>query len=275
MKSQPAPPARRAALATLAAAFLVAAPLPVAAQTEGAPDAWQFELTPYLFGAGLNGTTGVRTGLGSVTSDINLSFSDLLENLDSGFMALFVAQKDKWSFGVEGVYFKIEDEGAKSWQGPLGNSSTGALEATMTEQVYQLTAGYLVSGGRTKVNILGAARYTRLDADLNLVATIGNPLLPDGSRSVSGDESWWDPVIGISVIAPFAEHWSFAGYADVGGFGVGSDVTWQAIAGVDWQFSESLAARFGYRYLYQDFDDDGFIWDMAAQGVYLGLGIGF
>lgn len=262
----------RAAVALAALAGLATSPAHAA---PAAPDAWQFELTPYLFGAGLNGTTGVRTGLGSVTSDINLSFSDLLENLDSGFMALFVASKGQWSFGVEGVYFKLKDEGAKTWQGPLGNSSTGTLEATMTEQVYQLSAGYLVSGGRTKVKLLGAARYTRLDADLNLVVTTGPSLLPDGSRSVSGDESWWDPVIGVSVIAPFAEHWSFAGYADVGGFGVGSDVTYQVIAGVDWQFSESLAARAGYRYLYQDFEEGGFIWDMAAQGVYLGLGIGF
>ncbi|MCK7577560.1 MAG: hypothetical protein MZV65_18315 [Chromatiales bacterium] len=41
-----------------------------------------------------------------------------------------------------------------------------------------------------------------------------------------------DPVIGIRVIAPFAEHWSFVGYADIGGFGMGSDITYQVIAGV-------------------------------------------
>jgi hypothetical protein len=26
---------------------------------------------------------------------------------------------------------------------------------------------------------------------------------------------------------------------------------------------------------YQDYENDGFVWDMAAHGFYLGLGIGF
>lgn len=257
--------------ATMAAATLIGLATTSAQAASPTPDTWQYKLTPYLFGAGLKGTTGVR----GVTTDLDVSFSDILENLDAGFMALFVARKGDWSFSLEGVYLKLEDEVAKSWQGPLGNSNTADLEATMTEQIYQLSASYLVYNARTRVDVVGGLRYTRLGADVNLAVTTGAPLLPDGSRGASGDESWWDPVIGVSVIAPFAEHWSFVGYADYGGFGVGSDKTYQAIAGVDWQFAKSFAARFGYRYLYQDYENNGFVWDMAAQGVYLGLGIDF
>ena len=75
------------------------------------------ELTPYIFGAGLNGTTGISTGLGNVTTDVDMSFSDVLDNLDSGFMMMFEARKDLWSFGIDGVYFKIKNEVAKSWAG--------------------------------------------------------------------------------------------------------------------------------------------------------------
>jgi len=82
-------------------------------------------------------------------------------------------------------------------------------------------------------------------------------------------------VIGIRFIAPFAEHWSFVGYADIGGFGVGSDVTYQVIAGVNWQFSRTFAAKAGYRYFYQDYENNGFVWDMTSDGFYAGLGIGF
>jgi hypothetical protein len=74
---------------------------------------------------------------------------------------------------------------------------------------------------------------------------------------------------------PLAERWSFVGYADVGGFGVGSDVTYQTIVGVNWQLSKTFATKFGYRYMYQDYAKDNFVWDMAAHGFYLGLGIGF
>lgn len=244
-----------------------------AAQTEAPSDAgaWQFELTPYLLGAGLNGTTGV----GGVTSHVDKSFGDIVENLDAGFMAMFLASKGRWTFGVDGVYFRIRNEGADSWQGPLGNTGTGSLEATVTEQLYQLTSGYRVLDEHTKVDVLGAARYTQLDTELNLVVTTGSPLLPDGSRSISGTESWWDPVIGARVLVPLAEAWTLAGYADIGGFGVGSDLTYQLLAGVNWQFSRSVAAKAGYRYLYQDYQNGGFVWDMKASGFYLGAGFRF
>jgi opacity protein-like surface antigen len=99
--------------------------------------------------------------------------------------------------------------------------------------------------------------------------------LPDGSRSVSARESWWDPVIGVRVLVPLAEAWTLVGYADIGGFGVGSDLTYQLLAGVNWQFARSVSAKVGYRYFYQDYEQDGFIWDMAASGFYLGAGFKF
>jgi opacity protein-like surface antigen len=234
-------------------------------------DEWQFEITPYLFGSALTGTTGV----GGVTADVDMSFGDLLNNLDSGFMAMAEARKGPWGFAFDGVYFRLKNEQTSSWQGPGGiGSATGDLEATMTEQIYQLAVMYRLMDAAIKIDAVGAGRYTQLDTDLNLVVTTG-PLLPGGTYNLSASESWWDPVIGVRVIAPFAEHWSFVGYADIGGFGVGSKITYQVIAGVNWQISNTFATKAGYRYFYQDYENNGFVWNMAAHGLYLGLGIGF
>jgi opacity protein-like surface antigen len=242
------------------------------AQDPSAPgDAWQFEVTPYIFGAALEGTTGVNR----VTADVDLGFDEILDNLDSGFMAMFEARKGPWGFGLDGVYFRLQDEQTGSWQGPGGiGSATGDLEASMTEQIYQLAVMYRLLNESTRLDLIGAARYTQLDTDLDLVVTTG-PLLPGGTRDLSASESWWDPVIGIRVIAPFAEQWSFVGYADIGGYGDGSDITYQLIAGANWQFADAFTAKAGYRYYYQDYEDNGFVWDMAAQGAYLGLGFIF
>jgi hypothetical protein len=259
---------RQAALIAATLAGLVVVPLTAAASTT---DAWQFEVTPYLFGAAMTGTVGV----GGVSADVDASFGDIMDNFDSGFMMMIEARKGLWGFGFDGIYFKLKDQKTSSWQGPGGiGSATGDLEATMTEQVYQLAVMYRLSDAAIKIDAIGAARYTQLDTDLNLVTTTG-PLLPGGTRSLSASESWWDPVIGIRVIAPFAENWSFVGYADVGGFGMGSDITYQAIAGVNWQVSKTFTAKAGYRYFYQDYENDGFVWNMASHGLYLGLGIGF
>jgi opacity protein-like surface antigen len=252
---------------------LVLAALATAARSEDAKgDAWQFEVTPYVFGAGLRGTTGV----GPITADVDSSFGDILKHFDSGLMAAAEARKGPWVFAFDGVYFRLKDQATRSWQGPGGiGSATGDLEATVSQLVYQLAVGYRVMDTSSiKLDVIGAGRYTRLETDLNLVTTTG-PLLPGGTRSVSGSADWWDPVIGFRVILPFAEHWSFMGYGDVGGFGVGSKITYQAIAGVNWEFAKSFTAKAGYRYMYQDYDKNNFLWNIAAHGAYIGLGIAF
>ena len=98
-------------------------------------------------------------------------------------------------------------------------------------------------------------------------------LLPDGSREVGRKDDWWDAAIAVRVVAPFANKWNFAGYADIGAGG--SDLTYQLLAGVNWQFGNTLSAKFGYRLLYQDYTKDDIKWDMTTSGVYAGLGIRF
>jgi len=252
---------------------LALAALAAAARAEDAKgDDWRFEVTPYVFGAGLRGTTGV----GPISADVDSSFGDILKHFDSGLMAAAEARKGPWVLAFDGVYFRLKDQATRSWQGPAGiGSATGDLEATVSQLVYQLAVGYRVMDtSTTKLDAIGAARYTRLDTDLNLVTTTG-PLLPGATRSVSGSADWWDPVVGFRVILPFADRWSFMGYGDVGGFGVGSKITYQMIAGVNWEFAKSFTAKLGYRYMYQDYDKNNFLWKIAAHGAYIGLGIAF
>ena len=252
-----------AALATLALGISTAI-----AQVAPARE-WRFELTPYLFGASLSGTTGTS----NVRANVDMGFDDILDNLDAGFMAMFEARKGKWGFGLDGVYFKLKDERARTWQGPGGiGTATGELQATMTQQIYQLWSGYRIVDGRGTTDLVGAARYTQLDSDLDLVTTTGG-LLPGNARALSGGKSWWDAVIGVRSVTPFAERWEFVSYADIGAGG--SDFTYQFLLGVNWQAAKALKVKGGYRYFYQDYEDGGFVWDMAAHGLYLGLGIGF
>jgi hypothetical protein len=232
---------------------------------------WQFEFVPYLFAAGVNGTTGVL----GVTADIDVPVEKLVNQLDSAFMGTFEARRENWLFALDAFYVRLEGQLSGSWRGPLGiGSATGNLETTVKQQIYQPSVGYRVVDDRTTLDIVGAARYTQIDNELNLVVTTGG-LLPGGTRSISASKSWWDPVVGARVTVPFAENWSMVGYVDVGGFGVGSDLTYQAIAGANWQFAKDFSAKAGYRYLHQDFEEDGFVWDMALQGFYFGLGIRF
>jgi len=242
---------------------------PAVADEGSADDKWQFEITPYLFAAAMNGTTAIR----GISADVDMSFSDIAERLDSAFMIYMTARKNDWIYSFDAIYFKIADQGSNSWQGPLGNTSTAQLNVAMTQQNYSLSAGRRVLNEKTKVDVLGGARYTGLDTDLKLAFTSGPDLLPDGSRSVSAKESWWDAAIAVRVAMPIASKWDLTGYADVGAGG--SDLTYQLLAGLNWQFSKVVSAKIGYRYFYQDYQKGDFKWDMTNSGGYLGVGFRF
>ena len=232
---------------------------------------WQYEVTPYLLGAALDGTVGVK----GVTTELDASFSDILDNLDAGFMGYFTASKGPWMFGLEGVYMKLESDPVTSVVGPGGVVSVdGELDVTNRMYVAQATAGYSVLDDRTRLTLFGAVRWTKLDADMSVKVQFDPAIVfPGGSASASGDESWTDGVVGAQVVHPLTDHVALTGYADVGAGG--SDLTYQFMGGVNWEFAKDFTAKAGYRYLYWDYGNDGTVWDMTASGLYLGLGIKF
>jgi hypothetical protein len=147
--------------------------------SHAADDEWQFEVTPYLLAAGLDGTVGAR----GVTAEMDVSFSDIWDNLDAGFMGLFTARRGPWTFGLEAVYMKLEDEAAKSATGPFGQvTASGALAMTSSLYVYQGSVGYRVVDDTVKVDLIGALRYTRLDLDLKVQRATDPGIVFPGGR---------------------------------------------------------------------------------------------
>lgn len=260
---------RSFASAALAAVCLGVSTSPSA--TAADTDSWRFEVTPYLLGARMDGTVGVR----GYTTDVDASFDEILDHLDAGFMGLFTAQKGPWSFGFEAVYMKLEDGNSGGVTGPGGVVSVnGQLDVTSRLYVYQGTVGYRVLDRGTQVDVLGAVRYTDLDVDLDVAAQFTpGVVFPGGARSAGGSEGWADVVVGARILHPLTDQVALLGYVDVGGGG--SDLTYQFIGGVNWEFTKNFVAKIGYRYLYWDYENNGTVWDMAARGPYLGLGIRF
>jgi len=236
-------------------------------------DEWNFELTPYLFASGLKGEVGIR----GVTADIDMSFNDIMDSLDAGFMGLATAQKGRWVFAVEGVYSKLSGEGSKSVTGPGGRVDVkGALDLTNEMSIYSGTVGYRVLDEKTRLDVLGGFRYTRLEVDVDVAITAafaGGSPFRSLALSADGSESWTDAFVGVHAIHPISENVDLLGYVDVGGGN--SDSTYMVTAGVNWEFKEDYIAKLGYRVLDQDYEDNDFKWDMKLSGMYMGLGIRF
>ncbi|MGS0683061.1 hypothetical protein ACVBIL_18120 [Shewanella sp. 125m-7] len=70
---------------------------------------WQFEISPYLWVVNQQGQTGYTNRNGQpVVVDIDMSFSEIFENLDGTVLANFQASKGNWNMWVDLVYMKLK-----------------------------------------------------------------------------------------------------------------------------------------------------------------------
>ncbi|WP_218280446.1 hypothetical protein [Verrucomicrobium spinosum] len=65
------------------------------------------------------------------------------------------------------------------------------------------------------------------------------------------------------------------GKADVGGFGISSDLAWQAYAALGCHLNKRTVLELGYKYMSVDYTSGGFTNDMRTSGVLLNLGLKF
>jgi hypothetical protein len=92
---------------------------------------------------------------------------------------------------------------------------------------------------------------------------------------VSGRADWVDPFVGVRGRYQLSPKFYVAGKADIGGFGVSSNLVWQVYGGVGWQMSKRTALELGYKYFAVDYSDGGFTYDVANSGVMTAFSIKF
>lgn len=232
---------------------------------------WQYEFTPYFWGSGMKGH--VQGGsLPNITVDA--SFSDILDVLDFGLMGAFEARKDRWVVLLDAIYMKLSAGGAASrtGPGPIGATASANANLGIKQTVLAAAAAYRALEGRNPVDVIGGLRYNKLEADADIH---GSFFAQAGSVAGSADKDWVDPYIGARIQHPLAERWTLVGYGDVGGFGVGSDFSWQVSAGVNYDFAKNISGKFGYRAFYVDYNKSDFLYDMKNEGLFAGVGIRF
>jgi hypothetical protein len=243
-------------------------PTLVIATAAGAAPAqeWQHTLTPYLWMSGMSGKTAIGTALGPVEADVDVGFGDILKNLKIGGMVAYRGDRGPWTVMADAIYMNLEADKASS-VGPVRLDATAEVKQTALEA----DLGYRLA--EHTVAFVGL-RYNEIDADLSLVRSGPGA---GANRSAGRSESWTDPVIGVVTQLPLNERWSLGLRGDLAGFGVGSDLTWQAMATVHWKASDTLEVVGGYRYLDADYENGSgaslFKYDMVTSGP--GLGVSF
>lgn len=247
--------------AAAATAGTTVSPAPEPEISAPAESGWQFTLGLYGWAAGLDGTIGAA----GYTTDVGVSFSDILDTLDMTAMGAFELRNGPWMFQFEGLYLKNSD--AVSGVDSAGTPFTAKLTAETTR--LEPVVGYrVVDNGTTKVDLLAGAVYY----------DISNKLVVTSAGAVAGGKSqdnWLDPIIGARVHHHFAEKWSILARGDIGGFGVNADLVWQLSGLVGYDITDRVSAYAGYRHAAVDYRNGAFVYDAAASGPILGMAISF
>jgi hypothetical protein len=226
----------------------------------GEAPAWTFELTPYLWAAGLQGEVGVLDR----TVDVDVGFSEIIENLDGAVMLGAGARRGSWGAGFEVLYMKLSNQGATP--GPL----FGSAELEVRQLMLELAARYRVlPEGPVTVDLLAGGRYWRLRSSLDLTAGV----LP--ATGASDTQDWVDPVLGVIAVLDLGSRWFVQGRGDAGGFDVGSRLSWQLLAIAGYRVTDAFNVLVGYRHVDVDYTNGGFTYDVASSGFAAGVTFGF
>jgi hypothetical protein len=221
---------------------------------------WQYLGELYLMFPNMKGDLG----LGSLPDvSIDPSASDLLGQLKFGAMVYLEAGNENWAISSDFIYMKLE-------KGVEPNKVVASGEVSLEELAWEL-AGFRKIKPWLDLGI--GARLISLNAGLDL-QTKHNP------KEASTSETWVDPIIVMRTQNYITEKlfWQLRG--DLGGFGIGSDFTWQAQANVGYRFSKLFQASVGYRYLAIDYNNeeqgsDRLLYDIDTYGGVVRLGFNF
>ena len=272
--------------ATLAAASMLVlacgAPAPaMAADLALAPDTseWRFTLAPYAWGVGLSGDVGLF-GRGPV--EVDIPFSDILENLDIAAMGVGEAHNGTWGVFVDLNYTSLSASKSKSKfletpEPELSVVGEVSAEADIKEFIGTFMGQWrAVDTDQITLDLMAGARYWNVENEITVKARLTGVGI-EVIKELSGSDgaSWVDPMIGVKSRIDTNSPFYLTGWGMIGGFGIGSDFNWDVMGGVGYQWTDHFSTVAGYRALGVDYDDDGFVYDVIQQGVALGAVISF
>jgi len=215
----------------------------------GAQEGWDWRITPYLWGTSIQG----EVGLGALSRDVDVEFSDLLNVLSGAALLHVEAQHDQHVlFGdLIGLAVEPEDEIAT-----IGGVAEAELDSTIIELGYARAAeGFGFEAG---------LRY--LDFDLEI-----DPALAAGI--VRGD-SWVDGFAGVRRTRELGADWTMRTRANLGVGGSDLSIAFQMDFARELERGNAIVA--GIKLLDIDYEQDNvrgipFVLDAMFVGATVGF----
>jgi hypothetical protein len=236
----------------------------ITAQSPVPEKKWSFLTDVYLMFPYMDGETGIGE---SLIAPIDATPGDIFSKLQMGAMLYLEARTDKWAITSDLVYMKLNQEVTP---GTVLNSGDVTAKQLIWEAagLYRITS-FLEAGVGGRLNYLDAG----IDVRRNV--------FPAGTEEVTGEESktWFDPILIARFTTDIKDKWLFMFRGDIGGFGVGSDLTWQLHATAGYRFTKVFQLSLGYRILSTDYKSGEapreFLFDVNEFGPEIRFGFNF
>ena len=222
-------------------------------------DGWEFASAFYAPLMGLEGSVGLA---GIAPTDVDISFSDLLDDMDAGLSGAFTMKKGPWSLALDGIWLKLSDD--------VGPAPGARLLVGQEQFTGSLAVGHEIHGTRnTSISFVAGGTANHIKLDLELSA------FPAPSLGRSGSQTWVDPWLGLRFRQRLGERWTAFGDFQYGGFGVSSEEYWQVVAGLGYRIGENTILALAYRAISVDYRQGGFVYDTVTSGPNIGLIVEF
>ena len=92
---------------------------------------------------------------------------------------------------------------------------------------------------------------------------------------IEGNQWWVDPIVGLRGQINITRWLFLALQGDVGGFGAGSNIAWNAQGSIGVNITRHVFVEAGWRYFYMDYANDGALYKAAEYGLFSGIGVKF
>ncbi len=223
-----------------------------------AADKWEFIIAPYALVPSIEGDASVGRVEGV---DIDVGPDDIINNLELGAMIQLEAHHES-GYGISLAYNFMDLSGGAT--APGGQNS---LKADIYQGIFEGYGIYRVSSARGPLDFYGGIRWWDIDVELKA----------NGIKVVENSPDWVDPVVGVRWIPQISENWHVILKGDIGGFGVGSNFTWNLQGGFIWDATDYLSLVFEYRALSVDYSTgqvgtpNRFAYDTITHGPLFGL----
>ncbi len=223
---------------------------PLAPAAESSP--WSCNVALYGWLQAVEGDVAAR----GISTPVDVGIDDVLRNLDVAVMGVVEVGYGRWGFLADSGYVEL----SVNEPTPFGLIAP-SFDVNYKEFVGNYVIAYeVMKTASQKLDVYAGIRATWLELELDL-----------GPFNQSASEGWVDPIIGARYQRDLGHSFFLRALGDIGGFGVSSDLTWQAMAGFGYRFNDRCSALLTYRAISTDYSSGGFLFDVISHGPLLGV----